>query len=565
EIKTRDRYGLANYAFTSSHPAIVKWNRALSLAFSLGLIIFTYLLAFTFFRSNSIALACGLLVAISPPLLPESGKIGVDGLMSLMCVVTVWSGLRLFDRYSTKWLWLTGLFAGLAVSSKYNAAPVAMLPLLIVLLKGKISKSSFAVSCLAPLLGFFGASPYILVEGRLFVEHIWYEVWHYGVAGHVGHEASRGLGQLLFYTEWLSSEAIGTVGLLIALLGAISFLFSPSKRAVVIFFFPLAYALLMICQKANLTRNMLVIIPFVALLIGYFIQSIIHRFSISKPILLSLILLPVALQPLTLSIILRDETVSGPTETRELASNWLLEHLETRGDTAISGQLMFPPAIYKEFGVSRVNDKLAHGEDLFLDGYARYVAGPDFKASDTDHRFLSLIKEFSGESRPQRIVSFPTIRIFELNLDPGQIWNLSSQIVFPPILKNDGTIVNVGMDCSGLPKAENYIDEGHCWVNRRLALIELPKSIGASAKEQTLNFEIMTPWSKQVVLIVGADSLSPIRLDSMTPGEFFEISIPVSEKLQIYCEQVHSPFSQGLNSDPRRLAVAVRNLRLKPQ
>jgi len=45
ELRTRDKYGLAGYAFTASHPGIVKWNRALSVLFSLLLIVFTYLIA----------------------------------------------------------------------------------------------------------------------------------------------------------------------------------------------------------------------------------------------------------------------------------------------------------------------------------------------------------------------------------------------------------------------------------------------------------------------------------------------------------------------------------------
>ena len=45
EIRTRDPYGLAGYAFTASHPGIVKWNRALSLLFSVLAVWLTCLLA----------------------------------------------------------------------------------------------------------------------------------------------------------------------------------------------------------------------------------------------------------------------------------------------------------------------------------------------------------------------------------------------------------------------------------------------------------------------------------------------------------------------------------------
>ena len=62
---------------------------------------------------------------------------GVDTLMAAMCLLTVWLSLRVMEQPTVARAALAGLAAGLAVSSKYNAAPVVLVPVLAVFLSGR--------------------------------------------------------------------------------------------------------------------------------------------------------------------------------------------------------------------------------------------------------------------------------------------------------------------------------------------------------------------------------------------------------------------------------------------
>ena len=98
EIRTRDSYGLAGYSFTASHPGIVKWNRALSVLFSLLLVAGTFLLTLTITRSPPPAIIAAVVVAVSPDLLEHSAIIGVDVLMALMSLLAVTAAIFATER-----------------------------------------------------------------------------------------------------------------------------------------------------------------------------------------------------------------------------------------------------------------------------------------------------------------------------------------------------------------------------------------------------------------------------------------------------------------------------------
>ena len=59
--------------------------------------------------------AAALLVAITPPLIEDSEKVGVDTLMAAMCLLTVWLSLRAMEQPTVARAALAGLAAGLAV------------------------------------------------------------------------------------------------------------------------------------------------------------------------------------------------------------------------------------------------------------------------------------------------------------------------------------------------------------------------------------------------------------------------------------------------------------------
>ena len=139
EVVTANHSVRGEVARTVSHPRIVMWARSVSTIFSVLLILLTYLVARRVASEPWVAGVAALLVAITPPLIEDSEKVGVDTLMATMCLLTVWLSLRAMEQPTVARAALAGLAAGLAVSSKYNAMPVVVVPVLGVLLSGRWS------------------------------------------------------------------------------------------------------------------------------------------------------------------------------------------------------------------------------------------------------------------------------------------------------------------------------------------------------------------------------------------------------------------------------------------
>ncbi|NLF25016.1 MAG: phospholipid carrier-dependent glycosyltransferase, partial [Deltaproteobacteria bacterium] len=268
DIQTRDPYGLGGYAFTASHPGIVKWNRALSVAFSLGLVLLAFLITKELLACEGAALLAALGTAVSPELIENAAVIGVDMPMALLCLLAVYLALKLYRSFSVKLLVLTGLVCGLAVSAKYNALPIMFLPLLVLLLLRRFAFTELLLAITVPVLGFLVGSPFTLLSLPLFLDQFAYEIWHYGVSGHEGHSAEPGWPQALFYLKWLSWSGIGLGACALSVFGVLALLARDFKKALLFLFFPCAFILLMISQKANFTRNLLVFIPFCGVFCG---------------------------------------------------------------------------------------------------------------------------------------------------------------------------------------------------------------------------------------------------------------------------------------------------------
>jgi 4-amino-4-deoxy-L-arabinose transferase-like glycosyltransferase len=277
-IETKDSFGIGGYAFTASHAGIVKWNRAFSVLLLLGTVVMLYLLMIQLGAPPLFALIAPLFFSLSPNAYLYSTVIGVDIVVTFFAIATVLATVIVTPATKEKpqrWGFLLAvLLAGLTISTKYNALPIIAVPLLASLFTPQLLIERFLVTCIGIPVGFLLGSPYILAELPLFLNHFAYEIWHYGVAGHVGHQAEPGVEQAIFYLRWLLSEGFGPIGGVFVILGvAITFLHQRAFTAqrvklLLTALFPLLFLLLMISQRANFTRNMLVALPLLAVFIG---------------------------------------------------------------------------------------------------------------------------------------------------------------------------------------------------------------------------------------------------------------------------------------------------------
>lgn len=164
----------------------------------------------------------GIIAAVSPLMITSSRFITPDMPMLAFFVLTLWTVVRAVRVGSARLLLLAGLFAGLAVSSKYSAA-ILVIPIVTGLFmiqgkgKGNAVGSLFGVIGMMAL-GFLAGTPYALLDFSTFIQHlqIQYIQQH---EGHLGMERA-GLTSLhmlhgLIVNEGYVFLAAGIAGLVI--------------------------------------------------------------------------------------------------------------------------------------------------------------------------------------------------------------------------------------------------------------------------------------------------------------------------------------------------------------
>lgn len=537
EIRTRNSYGVGDYAFTPSHPNILLWNRLESVAWCaiIGILVFSITRRFT--NQLAPALFAAAITYASPEFLKNSYIIGVDTLMALLCLTCTAVALTGLSSRSPKRLTLCAFTAGLACAAKYNAAPIAIVPLTLWALKDRSILSLFLVG-VAGFLGFFVGAPYSLLAFDEFWKGISFELWHYAVAGHVGNTAERGLPQLLFYCRWLVSDGIGWLATILSLYGCVSLLRHDRQRAIVFGVFPVAYCALMVMQRANFTRNMVVMIPYFTIYAAYAFSRIKEsaQHSARDLALLTLVAGCVLALPLARSgIIIRDSLYRG--DSRDALFMWFQNVRIEDEDVAVAGQLQIPWELLNLPGVDSFDLSETSLESLITRGY-RYVIIPSSHTSLLSSAY-EVAWRTAGDESPQRVPSNPSITIAKPKA--------SATIVASETL-------SFTSDRGHLLPVCQASNEEHCWIQSSVAQITIPSSAGTST------IEIMSPWQRQHIKITTRNGEEIVSTPLDQPGVWTTITIPplTSSEFLIHVSQIHSPASQGKGKDTRRLGVAIR-------
>jgi len=569
EFITRDPYGKADYAFSASHPTLAKFNRAFSVLISLGVIFTAGLIAFEVFGTIGMAAATALLCAVSPALIDYSAVIGVDLLMALMVLVSVYFGLRYARFKKLKFLVLCSIFAGLAVSSKYNAAPIGLLPVFLAIFEKPRAWKFIFFSPLLSLLAFIAASPFILVEFKSFMEQAGYEVWHYAVAGHEGHMANPGIEQVVFYAKWFANSAVGSLTLLLSVFGLLAFIRRFSLNFLALILFPLLYFVMMIFQKANFERNMLVEIPFLIIFALSPVSYLLSRSKMAKTIG-AVLLSCMFLQPL-MPLLALSSIAPPPPDSRVAAEKWLRANSKSLTQTAVSGELQFEPLLYKEKGFKRVKQASVFPFDLYLLGFDRFVVGPGDLADKAQLSDLVKVKSFEGASQIERIVVNPQVDIYEFPSDQDFYAKLKA---FSQKRSSDSISLNIKGEGCRRGNQEHRGAETYCWTTRRLDSLRLMGFEGlllnlSDGDEIPVDLSLMSPWENQSLKISAADWSSEIKLEDSRVGDFYDYKIKIPLKVfnaeqvfELSTAKVLSPKLLGQNADKRTLGIAIRSIRL---
>ena len=504
EIRTRDPHGLAGYAFTASHPFIVVWTRLPSLLLTGLLVFLTVLVTAKLGADLSAQIAAGLLVFLSPEVVKNSTVIGVDTLMATTTVLAVLLSISLLETHTRLRVLCVGLACGLAVSSKYNAAPVVAVPFFTLLLSKQFTVSNVFILAFSSALGFFAASPYILIELTTFVTQLLFEVNHYR-GGHVGSEAEPGFAQALFYGDWLIHDGVGLLAAICGFLGAFIIFFRNRCLALSFLCFPILYAALMISQRTHFTRNMVVMVPFVAILSSFCIDAL--RSKIAKSVLFAAVMV----QPLVFSFEYVESELDHPESRRELEN--VIRAESSRGaDVATAGWLLMPINLFALPGVDAFDQATTTPKDLFLKGFDTVIVSED-----------------------QRLPDNPEVNVLR----------------FDRKVLDAQTAPYVSMD--------TQMPEGYTWLTTRISRLKT----GCSSYPCNIALECVSPWPDQTIQVGSASEVKVFP----QPGAWITLSWTLSKPdfagsydAFVYVDKVRSPASHQMSEDKRRLGVAIKRM-----
>jgi 4-amino-4-deoxy-L-arabinose transferase-like glycosyltransferase len=345
-------------------------------------------------------------------------------------------------RRSAKWYFLAGLFAGLAGATKYNGSIVILIPLLAHILAAEWGEWGWLNGHLflllgSFLLGFFGGNPFALANLPDFLNDLATVLHHYGTE----HPGFEGKGNWRWYlTVFLTSaDALWVIAGGLGLLGLV---WREWRKGLLVIVFPLTYYLMMSRFVVRFERNMVPILPFLALGGGWLLAAgidwLVNRFSWDKRLSYVLTVVGVALLlalPTAASISL-DRSLDQ-TDHREIAGQWVQDNVKEGSKIAIEHySIPFDYERYHVEDVIRISDHdldwyRQEGYDVLIisDGiwevlrsqpefYAERIAVyEDLVANST------LLAQFVPEPPGIAVAGYPTVEVY--HFAPVRIFRLS--------------------------------------------------------------------------------------------------------------------------------------------
>lgn len=622
ELITRDDFGLGGYAFTASHPGVVKWVRGASLIAGLLVVTFAFLLAWELTASGFIALWSGVIAAISPPLVEYSTQVGVDIFCACFATATIYASVLLVKNFSWYRFLAASGTAGLCVSCKYNLAPVVFVPVVALFTSLGLKGARWALGSLAVSVIFFlVGTPYALSSLPFFLDQVAYEVWHYSVAGHEGHQGEPGWSQFKHYLLWLSRDATGVVLLVFALAGVAAVLKRSIKAGVVVLVFPLFFLVLMSLQRANFTRNMLPIVPVVGIIAASGLCLV--RDRLNHGVVFALILIGTFWGPFSNALNFRDGRHDAVESRRELES-WLNSDY-VRSETSeylIEGKLQLSPALersprislYPHPSLGWLNSKDSHRVEpvrpereldllpLFIAGFDRVVVS----GAVDNIEMAEAVKGLAGDdhSMSMRVVKNPRITVYspkggwQFNPETLNYLRTHERYRLPLIFSRgeDGVEGKINPSNEIAHEGDAHVAGGELtqgeawhWMDSRLAVLVDESQLmgilapleGEALADIKVELEVMTPWKGQNVGILGGSS-GEVSSDNSTasnaiiapkelvPGQWTRLSFTISRDelvkqggIIVTASQIHSPANMRLSADSRRLGVAIRGVMIQ--
>jgi len=266
--------------WTISHPSFYFVGRLITVVLGVSSILLVYQIGRRYFNKE-IGLLSAIILTFFQSHIQHSRYITPDVPVSFFSLLTLLLVSLYIQKGLKKYLLFAGFSAGLTVATKYNLSPI-LIPVIFAILFYSHKKIQTTILVLATTIaGFFVGCPYSVFALNTFLHHVGSEVQQYKVRGHPGATGVPGIPQFKYYLSvlkgWVDSTFFLRNSWIITIFGFVTCFLWRTKSFIILSSFPLSYIFYMSLQKVNFTRNMICIIPFIALFTGIGIYQI-YRF-----------------------------------------------------------------------------------------------------------------------------------------------------------------------------------------------------------------------------------------------------------------------------------------------
>ena len=249
-------------------------GRLVSTIFSLGTIVFTYLIGYRI-GSRRIGLLAALFIALNAFFIERSQMIEVDVPLTFGAMFAIWAALRILHTPTLQNYIIAGLAVGSATAMKYTGA-FLIIPVVyahsVVMISGICTRKAMIrnliATGIAAVLIFALSSPFIIIDFKSFYSDLLVEQEHMDV-GHFG------LGDdpsLMFYASALYHSLLGSVLTLSSIAGFVYFLiFRRRQESYVVIAFIIPYITTLSLWSMRADRYLLPILPLFVILAAGFI------------------------------------------------------------------------------------------------------------------------------------------------------------------------------------------------------------------------------------------------------------------------------------------------------
>jgi 4-amino-4-deoxy-L-arabinose transferase-like glycosyltransferase len=433
--------GLWSQVFPFTIPQYYHASRIVTGLFGTLTVLAVYLVGRQMFSRRSAAFSA-LVLAASYLHVIHSHYATFDVMVGFLAVLTLLFSELIRTRRQPKWYLMAGLCAGLAGATKYNGAVVVLVPLVAHVLATPWGEwgwlnARFFVGMAGFALGFLGGNPYALGNLDQFLNGLATVLHHYGTT----QPGFEGTGNWRWYMRaWVTSADV--IWVVAGVSGLVGITWRDWRKGLLVVPFPLIYYLMISSFVVRFERNLVPILPFLALGGGWLIDVVVDRVALrtsggSRWVwILPFVLVSLIVGPSAVAAISFDAALSR-TDHRQLAGEWVEENIEWGSKIAIEHySIPFDHTEYWVEDVIRITDHdlewyLREGYDVLIisDGvWELLLEHPDiYEQEIQSYRDLvdgsALVAEFVPDPPGIVIAGYPTVAVY--HFAPVRIYRLA--------------------------------------------------------------------------------------------------------------------------------------------